>query len=136
VASNSYRFLSRLMLREGVADSRIDDAEKTLGVKLPTEYVRFLEITNGGEGFIGENAYVLLWSVEDIARLDQAYEVQKYAPGLLVFGSSGGGEAYGFDTRVPHFPIVQVPFVGMSWELAQPLGDSFSSFLKHLYESE
>jgi hypothetical protein len=68
--------------------------------------------------------------------MNQSYEVQKYVPGLLVFGSSGGGEAYGFDTRFPDWPIVQVPFVGMEWAVAEPMGSSFGEFLGQLYETK
>jgi len=90
-------------------------------------------MTNGGEGFIGEEEYLMLWSVEELPSLNEAYEVQQYAPGLLLFGSSGGGEAYGFDTRKQCFEIVRVPFIGMTWDLAQPIATSFDLFMRTLY---
>jgi len=52
---------------------------------LPREYVEFLNVTNGAEGFIGEN-YVMLWRVQVLALMNQSYQVEKYAPGLLIFG--------------------------------------------------
>ena len=90
-------------------------------------------MTNGGEGFIGEEEYLMLWSVEELPSLNEAYEVQQYAPGLLLFGSSGGGEAYGFDTRNQRFEILRVPFIGMAWDLAQPIANSFDLFMRTLY---
>lgn len=28
---------------------------------------------------------------------NEEYQVRQYAPGVILFGSDGGGEAYGFD---------------------------------------
>ena len=120
-------------LRPGATDAAIAAGEMQLGMRLPADYVDFLKFTNGGEGFVGKNAYIILWGVEELASMNQEYEVQKYVPGLLIFGSDGGGEAYGFDTRSPQWPIVQVPFVGMEWDVAESMGTSFCQFLARLY---
>jgi SMI1/KNR4 family protein SUKH-1 len=129
------RFVDRLNRRPAAEDAAIAESEKQLAVKLPAEYVEFLKLTNGGEGFIGRN-YAILWRVEELASMNESYEVRKYAPGLLIFGSSGGGEAYGFDARTPQWPIVQVPFVGMDWDYADPMGESFNAFLGRLHGTE
>jgi len=114
----------------------IAESEAQLGLKLPDEYVSFLRVTNGGEGCIGKNEYAIFWKVEELASLNRAYKVQEYAPGFLIFGSNGGGEAYGFDTRTEGWPIVRLPVVVMSWTEARPMGESFAAFLKLLYEAE
>ena len=129
-----HHFLENMNLKYGASDAAIRESEKQIGSRLPEEYVHLLKLTNGGEGFIGENSYLVLWGVEELASMNAGYEVQKYVPGLLIFGSDGGGEAYGFDMRTSHWPVVQVPFVGMTWGLAESLGESFNAFLKHLYE--
>jgi SMI1 / KNR4 family (SUKH-1) len=136
MAVDMHQFLERLNRCSGATDAAIAESERQLCATLPAEYAQFLKLTNGGEGFIGKSAYLLLWSIEELASTNWSYEVQKYAPGLLLFGSDGGGEAYGFDIRNPQAPIVQVPFVGMDWSLARPMGETFSSFLKRLHESE
>jgi len=55
-------------------------------------------------------------------------------PGLLLFGSDGGGEAYGFDMRTPNKHIVQIPFVGMDWADAIAMGSRFEEFLDRVRE--
>ena len=122
--------------RSPATDTALATAEREIGAKLPHQYIEFLKVRNGGEGFVGSNSYVMLWRAEELASLNQAYQVQKYAPGLLLFGSDGGGEAFGFDTRTSDWEIVQVPFVGMAWELAEPVAKSFEEFLAHLAEAE
>lgn len=125
------RFLDGINRRPGATEAEIAASEKQLGATLPVEYVEFLKLTNGGEGFIGENAYVMFWRGQELFSMNQAYEVQKYVPGLLIFGSDGGGEAYGFDTRA-QWNIVRVPFVGMAWDVAESMGGSFGAFLERL----
>lgn len=122
-------YLSNLNGNPAATDIAIAEAEKQLHTRFPKEYVEFLKLTNGGEGFIGKNSYAILWSVQELHTMDCSYEVQKYVPGLLLFGSNGAGEAYGFDRRTPQLPIVSVPFVGMPWNLAQTVGSSFNDFL-------
>lgn len=135
VGMNIEKYLENLTRRAPMSDSALTKSQDQLGIKLPNDYLELLSVTNGGEGFIGKNSYVILWGVEELATMNQSYQVQEYAPGLLIFGSDGGGEAYGFDTRMQLWHIVQVPFVGMDWALAQPVGKSVGDFLKHLYEA-
>jgi hypothetical protein len=129
-------FLGNLDLREPATEHAILGFEKAVGKKLPGEYRDFLKISNGAEGFVGKVAYVILWGVHELPPMNKAYEVEDYAPGFLIFGSDGGGEAYGFDTRDHECTIVQIPFVGMAWELARPMAKSFIGFLDLLHRTE
>jgi hypothetical protein len=104
------------------------------GVRLPDDYAQFLQQVNGGEGFVG-NAYVILWRVEELLEMNRAYQVAEYAPGLFLFGSDGGGEAFAFDIRSDAKPIVSVPFVGMDLNLARPVARDFKTFLEELFKS-
>ena len=64
------------------------------------------------------------------------YEVESYCPELLLFGSSGGGEAYAFDKRSLPWRVVEVPFVGMDYSLCKEIGGSFSEFIEALFKKE
>jgi hypothetical protein len=127
--------LRRFNQRPGATEAAIVESERQLNAAFPTDYVDFLKVTNRGEGFIG-HSYPILWSAEELGKMNEAYEVERYAPGLLIFGSDGGGEAFGFDRRAADWPIVQIPFVGMDWEYADLMGDSFDEFLNRLNERD
>ncbi|MGP8199719.1 MAG: SMI1/KNR4 family protein [Limisphaerales bacterium] len=103
-------------------------------VRLPDDYAEFLQQANGGEGFVG-NAYVILWRVEELLEMNKAYQVAEYAPGLFLFGSDGGGEAFAFDTRSDAKPIISVPFVGMELKLVRSVALNFKAFLEELFKS-
>jgi hypothetical protein len=102
---------------------------------LPEDYAKFLQEANGGEGFVGPNAYVILWRGEDLMSMNDAYHVREYAPGLVLFGSDGGGEAFAFNMRADGKPIVSVPFIGLDRAAARPLASNFNDFLEKLYNS-
>lgn len=98
---------------------------------MPDDYTSWLQGANGGEGFLGDS-YVILWRAEEIEQFNKEYEVEDYAPGLILIGSSGGGEGYAFDTRGTPWSVVSVPFIGMDLRHAIPVGRSFSEFMSHL----
>lgn len=109
----------------------IETTQKELGLNLPPQYIEWLCHSNGASGIVGRDSYLQLWPIEKLIPLNRAYQVEKFAPGLLLFGSDGGGEGYAFDTRFFTFPIVQIPFVGMNLEEVRPLGNTFLDFLRH-----
>jgi hypothetical protein len=109
----------------------VERLSSDLGVTLPRDYLDFLRQHNGGEGFVGEN-YVVFWKAEELADFNREYEVEKYAPGILMFGSDGGGEGYGFDTQSKAMPIVRVPFIGMERRYATPVANDFPGFFAQL----
>ncbi len=116
---------------QGASAQATRAAADVLKAELPGDYVAFLQATNGGEGMIG-GAYLILWKAEELAEMNTSYQVAEYAPGLLLFGSDGGGEAFAFDTRTKPWLVVKVPFVGMELECAEVLAPSFDAFLKTL----
>ena len=105
-----------------------------LSYLLPDDYIRFLERANGGEGFVGK-AYLILWRVEELIDKNAGYNVAEFAPGLLIFGSDGGGEAFAFDMRSTPAPVVSVPFIGMELAVAIVIAPSFDAFLETLSRS-
>ena len=98
---------------------------------LPQDYTAFLKQANGGEGMVGPNAYLILFAVDELASLNKAYQVEDYVPGLLIFGSDGGGEAYAFHTR-DAMRVVRMPFVGMDPSTVEALVDDFTAFIEYL----
>jgi hypothetical protein len=121
-----------LSLNPGVSEDTLDAVMQALRLEPPHDYREFLRASNGGEGFLGQN-YVMLWKAEELKPLNAGYEVARFAPGLFLFGSDGGGEAYAFDIREDPWVVIQVPFIGMSDpQYAIPLGRSFTEFLKNV----
>jgi len=111
----------------------VDGLSARLGVALPKDYTDFLKEHNGGEGFIGDN-YIIFFKAEELADFNREYEVEKYAPGILLFASNGGGEGYGFDTQDAAMPIVRIPFIGMDRQSAETIARDLADLFARLVD--
>ena len=110
--------------------------EVEAGFALPGDYSAFLRKSNGGWGELGEH-YLQLWPVEELLVRNRRYEVEDAAPGLLLFGSDGGGEAFAFDRQRPGAPVVMVPFIPLDRNEAIDIAPTFEEFLERLqYEPD
>lgn len=118
-------------LNEGASSAAIQAAIAALGRSLPSDYLQFIGEHDGGEGFIGDN-YLILWSSGELATFNHEYEVEQYAPGIVLIGSDGGGEGYGFDTREASMPVVRIPFIGMNLRYATRVAENFNDLLVQL----
>jgi len=133
--SNPFNDLTKdLAQNPGAQPAQIVEVEDQLGVKFPEEYSKWMTETNGAEGLVGQHSYLMLWPSEKIVPLNKVYEVNEFAPGLILFGSNGSDTGYAFDSRVKKMPIVEVPFIGMSLNEAKMVGDTFYDFLQYLRE--
>lgn len=131
---DKYRLLEKVNCNSPANATVIQRIESQANFRLPVDYVQFLREANGGEGFVGDS-YIILWRVDELLELNAAYQVAEYAPGLFLFGSDGGGEAFAFDKRIAEPPIVSVPFVGMDLQLIRRIASNFAEFLEKLARS-
>ncbi len=116
----------------GVCEAEVAAFTKAAGVTLPGDYLSFMRTANGAEGFVGDGEYLRLWPIRELLESNLDYLVQERAPGLFLFGTTGGGQAFAFDTRQEGMPIVMVPFDALSLEEAQPCGSTFDEFFEFL----
>ena len=121
----------RLRGRPPAKPSAVRSAERHLGYRLPEDYRDFLlRVANGGEGFVGEDRYLMLWRVEELTPENEIYDVEHAAPGLVLFGSSGGGLFYAFERSGRR--VMSLPSMPIDGAHAEPEGASFRDFLRQL----
>jgi hypothetical protein len=113
--------------------SAIEAAEKFFNLKLPTDYKEFLQFTNGLEGETADS-YLVLWSAEELIDLNQAYNVKEFISNIILIGSDGAEDAFGFDTT--NMTIVKLPFIGMGHMTNEKLSDTFGDFLSSQIKEE
>jgi hypothetical protein len=123
--------LGRFDGNPGADLASIRDFESSYGVTLPSDYVEFLRDMNGGEGVVG-SAYVSLWPLAELGELNAGYEVRRWAPGLLLIGSDGGGEGFALDLTAATIPVVMIPFVGMDRSEARRVAHRFRALFDEL----
>lgn len=128
-------YFTNFKTRPGLDEDALRDLREVcaaLGLAtLPDDYLSALSFTDGGEGFIG-GAFLRLYCLAFVRDLNPAYQVERFAPGLVIFATDGGGEAYAFDVRATPPQIVQVPLIPLDLKYAKPMGRTFTAFLDHL----
>lgn len=123
-------YLLKENLKESIEEDVIIETEKILNFKFPSDFRNFILVSNGYEGEIGKEQYLVFWSLEDIIELNEAYGVDEFALGLLLIGSDGAEIAYAYDKRDKS--IVKVPFIGMSLDEIEKCGNNLEEFLDHI----
>ena len=78
------------------ADNHITEVA---GIKLPADYISFMMEHNGGEGSVGDNAYAILFKLEELKRINDDYKISEYIPGYVVLGTDGGGMLLGYSDK-------------------------------------
>jgi hypothetical protein len=116
----------------GATREAIDLASAALGITFPADYVAYMLESDGGEGRLGPGSYIALYPVGELLTKNKDYAVDEFAPGLVLFGSDGGGMAFAFDKRRSPAEIVEVPFIPMSLDEVEARGADFLSFLRSL----
>ncbi|PMB03038.1 SMI1/KNR4 family protein [Fischerella thermalis CCMEE 5273] len=130
------KIIKGLDLKTPARREEIIEAEKCLGIRFPKEYVDFMLLSNGAEGPVGNHAYLRIWPVEELMPANEGYSVEEFIPGIILFGSDGSGEAYGFDSRDnEEISIISIPFMDMDFDEMEKISNSFKDFLKYLYQS-
>ena len=129
-------YLTRFKRHGAISSADVEAFESTIGLKLPEDYVDFMQESDGGVGLIGEHGFAQFWRIEEILELNRAYLVSERVPGLFFFGSDGGNEAFAFDTRVSPMSYVKVTFIPMSPEDIIHIANDFTNFLEALGSGE
>ncbi len=102
------------------------------GQSIPEDYLDLMRYSNGMVGCPGEEAYLLLHRLDELPKINAAACVNELAPGMLIFGSDGGGMTYAFDTRSEPAKIVEVPSEILGWDEVWTTWDDFEAFITDL----
>jgi len=122
----------------------------------PKSYFDYLAYSNGGQ-YCHDDYDIILFSTKEFRENLLGYNVPEYMPKALPFGGNGGGDFYFFDMRSKQeqesgeveeiispsfgceaqteFPIYFASYIGMSYENATFVADSFLDFAQGRFES-
>jgi hypothetical protein len=100
---------------------------------LPADLRAFLERHDGGRGKVGSRPLVL-WGAQQIGKEAQSQEVSLSTPGLLLFGTDGGAEGYGYLSRLRQSRYGRIPLIAAGAHEFEGLADSLDDLLQALIE--
>lgn len=99
----AYEELLADFLSNGASDSVLTEVN---GIPLPEDYLAFMHSCNGGEGDMGKNAYIQIFTMEELAEANQEYEIQKYMPDYFIWGTDLGGMLFGYSRKTGRYSAV------------------------------
>jgi len=110
----------------------ICDVESYSNLKLPVDYVYYLENYFGIDQFIGVE-FVKLWSLEEIIEANESYNIVNELHHTIGIGSNGSGEFIGIEFgKNENIKIILSPFIDLNKEYNIEIGSSFTDFLIRL----
>ena len=121
--------------RPPAATGVLEQVQGKFGAIFPTDYVRFMAVSDGAVGMFGKR-YLALFALNELVAVNQAAQVDLRAPGIVIFASDLGGVSYAFDTRSDTMRIVEVDDEEMCLEEAKLCGSSFEEFLNYVYSTD
>ncbi|QOG04416.1 SMI1/KNR4 family protein [Flavobacterium sp. MDT1-60] len=110
----------------------IIDIELYSKLKLPKDYVFYLENYHGIDQFIGVE-FINLWSLEEIIETNKNYNIVEELQHTIGIGSNGSGEFIGITLdKNENIKIILSPFIDLNTKYHIEIGTSFTDFLDRL----
>ncbi len=120
-------FTGMQLALEGASKDRLDALE------LPPDVRAFLEKHDGAKGTVGlRKRPLVLWSAGQIEREADEQEVTRATPGLLLFGTDGGAEGYGYLPRLQRGRYGRISLMAAGAHEFESLGDSLEELVTAL----
>jgi hypothetical protein len=118
---------------EGASYELINDAQKNLGFTLPQDYIDLMKEFNGGEGEVGENSWLCLFSIEELATTNKDYcLLMEQIPNYFLFGKDSADTGYAFHKQnqtVHSFGLMS----NFQTDSITFCGNNFVEFVEYLY---
>lgn len=104
------------------------------GLELQKDYLDFMHAHNGGEGAVGENAYLQLVPLEDLEQFNCEYKIAECTNGIYIFGTDLGGTLFGYS--VPKGLYCAIDACSITEEDIFYAGENFEGFIIAMDEGE
>jgi hypothetical protein len=110
----------------------IDKLILSWGFTPPDDYLKFMPGFVCGEGPVGENSWLTLWSMEKLASINSEYVIMREIPEYFIFGKDAADTGYVFNKRnscIYEFGLMS----NFNTDTIDFCGKNFSDFLEYLY---
>ena len=118
---------------KGATADQLDALEAQLGAKLPKDLRAFLAEHDGAQGKVGgRQRPLVLWSAEQLGSEAEQQEVALAVKGLVLFGTDGGAEGYGYLPRLNKLRYGRISLLAAGAHEFEGLADTLEDLLKAL----
>jgi hypothetical protein len=114
---------------EGAPADELDE------LQLPEDLRAFLAKHDGARGTVGARKRpLILWGAAQIASEAGEQEVSQAVPGLLLFGTDGGAEGYGYLPRLSRGKYGRISLLAAGAHEFESLGESLEELVRAIAE--
>ena len=129
-------YLSEIVKEDtGASELAISGLQKQFGFELPATYIEVMKEFNGGEGGVGENGWLWLFSIEELPDLNKDYHsLMEQIPDYFLFGKDAADTGYAFHKKkqsVHSFGLMS----DFRVDYMHFCGRNFEEFLERLHSS-
>lgn len=111
---------------------QIAEVESYSSLKLPEDYIFYLENYLGIDQFIGVE-FIKLWSLEEIIEANKSYQIVEELIRTIGIGTNGSGEFIGIEIdQFDNIKVILSPFIDLNSKYNIEIGTSFTDFLIRL----
>lgn len=83
---------------EKASNELIEGVQKQIDFTLPSDYIAIMKEFNGGEGEVGENSWLCLFSISELISTNQNYNLlMEQVPNYFLFGKDAADTGYAFN---------------------------------------
>lgn len=100
------------------------------GVTLPRDHLEFVTENGGGEGAVGDEGYLQLWSIGELEEQNEFYETRELLPNCALIGTDLSGSMFGVNERGEFFAIPDD--MGLDAAEIIVLCDAFEEFIERI----
>jgi len=126
--------LNNFFSEDVASDTLIDDVQKRLDFSLPKDYIELISEFNGGEGEIGDNSWLCLFSIEELISTNKNYHLlMEEIPDYFLFGKDAADTGYAFHKRNGTFHSFGL-MSNFKTDAIRFCGNNFWEFIEYLYK--
>jgi hypothetical protein len=127
-------FESDFFMEKGNSKKDIHSFTKKLNSIFPKDYLEFMQYSDGGEGGVGANGYLILWGLSELNEINEDYSNPSLYPDFFskffFFARNVGPTLFCF--RKTDGFIFEVPEICNSIKEIVLVGRNFTEFIKSL----
>jgi hypothetical protein len=117
----------------GASVELIEELQNELDFKLSEDYSDLMKEFNGGEGDVGENSWLCLFPIEELATTNKDYSLlMEQIPNYFLFGKDSADTGYAFHKQnqtIHSFGLMS----NFETDLITFCGNDFAEFIEYLY---
>ena len=122
--------IRRLRCNGTPSEREVELFRKKIDFDLDSRFLELMTLCNGGEGFVTDQFFLQLWTMQQILELNPYYEDVEICRNLCFFGTDGSNLGFAFNKQTGQ--VVSIDFLELGRIDPRIEAASFAEFLTNI----